>query len=498
MANIYDIVIIGSGLGGLECAVMLSREGYNVCVLEQHSVFGGCLQSFNRGGRVIDTGVHYVGSMGEGQIMNQYFKYFGIADKIDAVKLDSDFDTIVFGDGSSYNYVGGYDNFKENLVAHFPAERDGIERYCAKIEEIGSLISVEKHRSGDISRDGIDNLSVSAAGFIEDCVQDEVLRSVLAGTNCLYAGVKESSNLYHHAMINHSNIEGAHRFVGGSQKVADLLVQQIRDNGGMVVNRSKVVNISLKGDAVEYVELGDCSRVYGKNFISAIHPSTTFSMVDSTPLIKKAYRTRLNILKNTYGIFSVYLLMKPNTMRDINKNYYYYSGMDAWNTLFTASEMEVNNVLMSSQRGSMESKFSEVVTLMSPIDSSIFSAFSGTKVGRRGEDYEALKHEISNKIINFTSQFYPSLQSAIDKVYASTPLTYQDYTSIPSGAAYGLLKDYRNSIATHLPVRTKISNLFLTGQNLNVHGAVGVTLTSAITCGEFLGREYLIKKIGNA
>ena len=72
----YDVIIIGGGLGGLSCGVMLSKEGLNVCVLEQHHTIGGCLQSFKRDGYTLDTGMHYVGSLSEGQIMHQYFKYF--------------------------------------------------------------------------------------------------------------------------------------------------------------------------------------------------------------------------------------------------------------------------------------------------------------------------------------------------------------------------------------------------------------------------------------
>ncbi|MEG0033920.1 MAG: NAD(P)-binding protein, partial [Mucinivorans sp.] len=97
MENRFDVVIIGSGLGGLECGVILSKEGYKVCIVEQSAVFGGCFQSFSRSGRSIDTGIHYMGSMGEGQIMRQYLKYFGIFDSLDIVKLDDEFDVINLG-----------------------------------------------------------------------------------------------------------------------------------------------------------------------------------------------------------------------------------------------------------------------------------------------------------------------------------------------------------------------------------------------------------------
>ncbi len=96
----YDIIIAGSGLGGLECAEILSKEGYNVCVLEKNELFGGCFQTYSRKGHLLDTGIHYIGSLDEGQIMHQYFKYFGIMDKLNISRLDEDaFDQIYYKGG---------------------------------------------------------------------------------------------------------------------------------------------------------------------------------------------------------------------------------------------------------------------------------------------------------------------------------------------------------------------------------------------------------------
>ena len=53
-------------------------------------------------------------------------------------------------------------------------------------------------------------------------------------------------------------------------------------------------------------------------------------------------------------------------------------------------------------------------------------------------------------------------------------------------------------MASHIPARTKFDNLLITGQNLTVHGAIGVTLSAAATCSEIVGTEYLAKKIANA
>lgn len=497
MENRFDVVIIGSGLGGLECGVMLSKEGYNVCVLEQSAIFGGCLQSFSRRGRSVDTGIHYVGSMDEGQIMRQYLKYFGIFDSLDVKKLDDEFDVIALGDRGEYSYNQGYDKFTWSLAELFPAEAKGLNRYCNKLKEIGLSIGTEVHQSGFLSSGSIDNLGVSAVKFIDSCVCDPMLRNILAGTNVLYAGTRQTANLYHHAMINHSNIEGSYRFVGGTQNVADMLVKQITNNGGAVLNRSKVVRIKVEAADVKCVELENGETLYAKHFISDIHPASTFAMLDSTPLIKKAYKTRLNLLPNTAGLFSVYLLMKPNSFPYFNKNYYYYNSDDVWDTVIDQPYLVPKLIMLSTQLANHGAKYSDVVTLMSPINNAIFDQWQTASLGSRGSQYEELKAQITENIIAQATKFCPQIRFSIESVYSASPLTYQHYTGTPQGSAYGILKDYRTTIATLIPARTKLNNLFLTGQNLNVHGALGVTLTAATTCAELLGAEYLAKKIGN-
>ncbi len=493
----YDVVIIGSGLGGLACGAMLSKEGYHVCVLEQMDIFGGCLQSFHRKGRNIDTGIHYIGSMGEGQIMRQYLQYFGIFDALQYTALDDDFDVIKLGQQQQFVYRHGYEAFIDELSAHFPNERAGIEKYCKMIQQIGTSINVEAHKKGVFSTGEIDKLSYSTVDFIAECVTNPLLQQVLAGTNPLYGGTREAANLYHHAMINHSNIEGAYRFVGGTQQLADLLVAQIRKNGGTVRNYAKVTKINVNGASITNVLLENGETVEGKHYISNLHPINTFALLGETPRIKKGYKTRLSLLPNTYGLFSVYMVMKPNTFRYINKNLYLYEKEDVWNVTLNEKTLHPTSLLLSSQLGSTNAQYSDVVTLMSPIHSTVFQPFSESTLHNRSIEYHEIKQQITENIIAFASQFHPINKEDILSVYAATPLTYQHYTGTPQGSAYGILKGHHNTMATLIPSRTKIENLFLTGQNLNVHGALGVTLTAAKTCSELLGEEYLSKKIGN-
>jgi all-trans-retinol 13,14-reductase len=346
----FDVVIIGGGLGGLSCGAILSKEGLGVCVLEKHSVVGGCLQSFRREGRTLDTGMHYVGSLSEGQIMHQYLKYFGVIDSLRLQKLDENgFDEFHFKDGTSYCHAMGYENFIETLASQFPGERSGLKTLCKTIQDIGDLISPEILLEGKLSADGIKYMSESAYQEIRKHLRSEKLRNVLAGNCRLYGGEKSVTSLYEYGMVTHSNIQGAYAFVDGSQQLADALAEVIRSNGGEVCPNSEVLKIRLEANTVEYVETRDGERLQGKYIISSLHPVVTFSLLENNTVYKKAFFTRINSLKNTHGIFSTYLLTKRGTLKYVNRNNYMFNTQDVWATEGHYKGFNIPSVLMCMQ-----------------------------------------------------------------------------------------------------------------------------------------------------
>ncbi len=494
----YDAIVIGGGLGGLTTAAILSKEGLSVCLLEQHSVIGGCLQSFKRNGYILDTGMHYVGSLSQGQIMHQYFKYFGIIDSIQIKKLDENgFDHFHFPDGTHYCHPMGYENFIGRLSEQFPQESKGIESLCASIKDVGKLITPEILREGKISDGGVGYMSISAYNEIEKHIRDEKLRNVMAGNTGLYAGNRLTTSLYEYGMITHSNIEGAYAFMDGSQQLADRLVDKIGLNGGEVRLNAKVSKIHLKGDEVEYVQIDTGEVLEARWVISSLHPSLTFSMLNNNEVYKKAFFNRMNTLPNTYGLFTTYLLMKPDAVRYVNQNHYLFNSFDVWKVESDYKGFNIPLTLMCMQPN-CNSDYTGVVTLLTPMPYSIYGKWAGTVLGNRGEDYIEFKEKFSEAVIDFVSQFYPDLKRSIERKYTASPLTYRDYTSTPDGCAYGVIKDCRNPLVTLMPAKTRVSNLLITGQSLNIHGCLGTTVSSAVTCAEILGMEYLSKRIGNA
>src|ERR1700680_1643447 len=105
----HDVIIIGSGMGGLVCGNLLRLEGIKVCVLEKNRQIGGCLQTYVRDRVIFDSGVHYLGGLNKGQNLYQIFKYLGIMDQLKLQRQDLDaFDKILIeGDDNEYCFAQG-------------------------------------------------------------------------------------------------------------------------------------------------------------------------------------------------------------------------------------------------------------------------------------------------------------------------------------------------------------------------------------------------------
>lgn len=492
----YDVVIIGSGLGGLLCGYILSKEGMSVCVLEKHDKAGGCLQNFKREGCIFDTGIHYIGSLDEGQVLNRYFKYFGLMDKLPLKRLNSNgFDVISFSaDENEYKYAMGDEAFVEELSRDFPAERQSLKNYVARIREVSDHFPL--YNISDLQTDVSETAlyGENAADVISSITSNPKLQQILAGTSPLYAGVPDRTPFYVHALVNFSFMESSYRIVDGSSQVSDLLCASIRQNGGLVMTRSEAKTFHFAGNQISAVELTNGELIEGSNFISDIHPSRTLAMIPEG-FIRKAYRNRILSLENTTSSFSVYIVFKKNSFQYINYNLYYYKNNDVWSSAQYSPGKAANNFLLLTPASSSSDIWADSIIIMTYMSFDEVRKWENSSIGKRGDDYETFKKEKAEQLISLVEEKIPDFRQHIHSYYTSSPLTFRDYTGTPDGSLYGVLKDCTDPLKSLISPRTKIPNLLLTGQNIILHGALGVTIASITTCSELTGLSYLVDKI---
>jgi len=493
----YDVVIIGSGLGGLFCANILSKEGMNVCVLEKQKHFGGNLQTFKRDGKIFDTGIHYVGGLGEGQNLHQYFKYAGIIDKLNLEQLNIDaFDKIGFN-GKTYSYAQGYDRFIETLAQDFPTEKAALKNYANQIKKICSEFPLYNVRPNLGKNQEHIYYEQSVGDFIKAITPNETLQNVLAGNNLLYAGIPDKTPVAIHALITNSLIEGAYRFEDGSHQVADLLIESIQNNGGTLMNNSEVIKLNVGSKKTESVVLKNGEVIEADYFISAIHPKLTLAMTD-TPMLRKSYRTRIREIDETISVFAIYVSFKPESFEYLNYNYYHFNEDTVWSIPNYDPERWPQEFLFLTLPSSKSKKYAETATAMTYMKYEEVEKWATSGIGKRGADYEEFKKYKAELLIDQIDEQYPGFKSSIQNYYTSTPLSMVAYTGTKDGSIYGIQHDSNNPLKSLIAPRTKIPNLLLSGQNINIHGVLGVTVGSVLTCTEILGMEYLLEKIQHA
>lgn len=502
MIEKYDVVIIGSGLGGLVSGIILAKEGYSVCVLEKNQQFGGNLQTFVRNKTIFDTGVHYIGGLSEGQNLYRYFKYLDILDDIPLKKMDEDgYDIITFdNDENEYRHAQGYDNFIKSLLSQFPEEETAIRNYCKIMQETCDSFPLYRLKLGKPYYENPAIFEIRVKEFIDSLTDNEKLAAVLAGSNLLYAGEGERTPFYMHALSVNSYIESSYRCVNGGSQITKALLKRFREHGGKAYKRHEVKSIETENGVVVSVTTANDKTFKGEIFISNVDPKMTLDLIDQK-LFRKSYVSRIQNIESTIAAFSIYLVLKPKTFRYFNSNYYHFKDSDAvWNALDYTQKDWPKAYMASMGIGMDDDGWGDSLSVMTymrfeevePWENTFSTVVQKKDRGRTYEEFKAQKAEI---IIAELEKKFPNIRECIEAIYTSSPLSYRDYIGCNRGSMYGYVKDAANPLKSFISARTKIKNFYFTGQSLNMHGILGVTISGVVTCSEILGREYLLNKI---
>lgn len=490
-----NIVIIGSGLGALVCGVILSRKGYRITILEKNNQIGGLTQSFRRGNHEFSTGLHYLGSLDDGQTLNKIFKYLNLFDGISYKKLDeTGFDVFNIG-GSEYRFPMGLENFRNQMCQYFPDEIETIDRYISEIRDALEAQDIYHLRPNTKTLHQPHKcLTTNTWDFVCSLTENNELRNVLTASNFVYAGEKESSPLYVHALINNHFIASSYRIIGSTSKIANKLAEQIVLMGGSILTNKTVNKVITEDEEVIGVSTEDGSKYLCDKVISNIHPARTVDLFNDGDC-NRSFIKRMKRRKNTISAFAVHLVLKDNSFKYRNYNYNYYKKNDSWYASSYDEKKWPEHFFLHCSFPKDGNNYISTVGLLTHMKFEEVEKWMDIPKTKRGNDYAEFKKQKADKLIKLAIEQFPELEGNIIDYYVSTPLTYYSWLGTPEGSMYGTIRDFRNPIGSYISPTTKFNNLFFTGQNINLHGIIGVSLSALLTCGEFIDLEEILKEI---
>ncbi len=496
----HQILIIGSGLGGLLTAVLLAKEGYDVAVIEQDKQIGGCLQTFAFDKKVFDSAVHYIGSLDEGEVLHEIFAYAGIMQDLKLQRLDANcFDALIFDENTTtFSLAQGSENFRKSLSATFPDEVKAVDKYMNFLLETCAAVPLYNLRMGDESEKQ-PYLNLTLSDVLTAIGASELLQNVLAGNAILYAGKANSTPWLTHALVMKSYIDSAWRCVGGSSQIAKLLWKQLQHFGGKIYKHEKVERLETKDGLVIAAHTTSGKSFSADAFISNIHPKQTLAILDDASLLKKVYKDRIHKAQESIGCLMLNIILEPKIVAYENFNINWNAG----NPLNTIAQLEQDfpaNYSIYYTEDQQYKGYAESVSILTYVDVKEWAAWENSynntlNASLRSDAYQAYKAAKADVLLAKIAERFPELKQYKKSCKIATPLTYRDYQGSGIGSLYGIRKDVEHAAATNFSTKTRIENLHLTGQNVNLHGVLGVAMTAIQTASSFIGMEKLLNKI---
>jgi phytoene dehydrogenase-like protein len=479
-----NIVIIGSGVGGLSAGIILSLLNFHVTVVEKNPLPGGLMRSYRRSGFDCPVGVHYVGALGEKEPLGKMFHVLGIpVDKLFIpMGQEGIIDRYIFDD-LIFDLPTSIDALEKNLRIAFPEHKTALNIIMKNLREISQ-------RMMDLSfllnqGDPFQNMDYyQPMGELLDKLQVSAeLRAVLC-VPCQLIGVplNDCPVIFHH-MVLASYLFSSWRLKESGSKMAEVFVRRFQELGGSLILNNGIKKISLAEGKMAEVTLESGANLPADAVVAAIHPKLLLELLEANAL-RPSYRQRISGLRETEGIIAVQISVDATAHPEINHNIY-------------RLHRDENGLIKDGVFYQLRVGNSSGSNLLSIITKSLYrewSRWENTVSGRRGKEYEEKKMSIANSLLKKAQEIFGDLKDArILDVY--TPLTIRDYANCPEGACYGMMRSSQQLLKIASLNNIPIPGLCLAGQNTLAPGVMGSILGSFNAARKIIGAERFAQEI---
>ena len=501
---VYDVIVIGAGLGGLTAGAKLAKEGKKILLIEQHTIPGGCATTFRRKDLKIEVGLHELDGLDPGDMKLRAFQDLGVLEHVEFVRLPEFYRLVK--PGLDIVIPDDYEQAVAVLTERFPAEGDGIRKFFKVV------LSLRKETSRMPRRKWLMGASMLLAPFLypnlllrerwtvgrflDSLFKDEDLKIVLLATLSYYHHDPYSMSLHFFALAQGSFFSGGSYFIkGGSQELSDYLASVIEDHEGKIVYRRLVHEIVIEDGAAVGVRYGKSQDGAG-NLMTArgkrIVANAAVPNVVEQLLHDAGAKAKLSAVVGSpeiaTSITTVYLGFKKPP-RELGNRYYSTFLVDEG----VASQRDVEPFHRAdfSKRTCIFTDYSQIDSGLAPEGKGVAVVCTLDRLSDwedlSDERYRERKDEVAHTLLARLEAFLPGIRDEVEYCEVGTPKTIRRYTLNPEGTAYGFAQTPGQSGRKRVKQRTPIPNLFFA----SAWTEPGHGFTGAIMSGYWCAEEIL-------
>uniref|UniRef100_A0A3P9IR78 Si:ch1073-13h15.3 n=1 Tax=Oryzias latipes TaxID=8090 RepID=A0A3P9IR78_ORYLA len=505
-----DVIVIGSGIGGLTAAATLAKAGKKVLVLEQHDQAGGCCHTYIEKGFEFDVGLHYIGQVHENSLLRIAFDQI-TEGQLEFQELNPHFDTVVIGQGKDkreYTIVSGKTEMKTHLMKQFPDETEAIETFfkimklsAKKTHYLATLKLIPQWLSLFLLKSGIANLvspvfrlsGTCATDFVNNLTTNKDLQVIFS---YFFYGVPPSdSSILINALLFHHYKRGAYYPKGGASEIAFHIIRTIQKHGGNCLVRAPVSQILVDDKGAAYgvkVRRGlEEVEVHAPVVVSNCGIFSTFEKLLPPEIqVKQEIQDRLNMMKHGRGSLLVFSGFDgtEEELGLVSTNFWLYKDNDmdkSMDEFFALSKAEApDNIPMmfitvpsaKDPEAKIRHPGKSCMTILTMVKYEWFEEWKDTTVRKRGNEYNNYKMRFAKNLFDWACTLFPQIKDKLVFQDVATPLTNMHYLGSQRGAMYSaehnLERFYAEAVVKNR-CKTPVKNLYISGQDVFSCGIAG-------------------------
>ena len=507
----YDAIVIGSGMGGLTTAALLARHGRRrVLVLERHYTLGGYTHVFRRPDYEWDVGVHYIGQTQPGGLMRGLFDDI-TGGKLEWADMGPVIDRMDFGHWT-FDFPKGKAALRAALVRDFPAETQAIDRYFLLVADAAAamqrffatkamprllaavLMPLTKRRFFRFS----DRTTLQV---VEGLTSNKRLIGALTGQWGAYGLPPSQSSFVIHALVTEHYFDGGAYPVGGAARIVETIAPVIEAAGGRLLVKAEVSEIVVeKGRAVGVRMAEDGAILRAPLLISDAGVPNTFGRLVPAAVAKELHLERaFQGTRPSMAHACLYVGLRGTTeeLGLSPANLWVYPDEDHDRTFAGNGDPTAAQAAYLSFPSAKDPDFSRrfpgrsAIDIMTILPYDQFGRWEDTRWNKRGQEYEALKRKLTERLLEILYTHRPGTRGAVEVAELSTPTTTRHFTAHEHGEIYGLAhtpERFRNPM---LRPSTPLRGLMLTGADIASAGIAGAMIGGALCASAILRRNLV-------